>query len=159
MSTRSLLDKTDSSRQLVKIFKDMKKREYFDLYSGMQLGELMLHGAYKHRWNCVKTFMTELGVDLNYQSKTNSATVLIIAAWAGKVPFVKWLLSLPDNDTLDIFARGQLTLTSACGGVGPYTAREWATRKAIVCGHNDPGFKTCEVLLKKKEEAINRQIC
>lgn len=156
MSTRSLLDKTDSTRQLAKIFKDMTKREFVDLYAGIQLGDLMLHAAYKQRWKCLKFFITELRVDKNYESKSGGATVLIIAAWAGKVDIVKWLLSLPDNESnpLNIFTQGELQYTSACGGAGPYTARVWAQRKALVCGFDNPGFKACEVLLKMKEESV-----
>lgn len=157
LQTRSLLDKTDSPCQLKKIFKDVNNKENIDIYSGFEqqhLGDLMIHAAYNDKWKCVKFLLSNLNVDKNYQS-SNGATVLIISSWAGQYPIVKWLLSLSDDVPINIFIKGQLIRTSACGGVGPYTAREWADRKAIVCGHNNPAFYQISKALKKKEENMH----
>jgi len=147
----------DSPVQLKKIYSDMNKKEYYDLYYNIDdvLGELMLYAAYMHRWKSVKVFIEAFNTDKNYQAVDGRATVLIIASWRGNHTFVKWLLALSDKDhesPLNLSVKGQLMHTSACGGKGPFTAHEWVLRKSEVCGKDNAGFRLCSSLLKKKEE-------
>ena len=53
-------------------------------------------------------------------------TALAGAAWSGHVPIVLFLVDKGAN----IDVAGVPPMTSACGGKGPYTAEEWALRKA-----------------------------
>ena len=48
--------------------------------------------------------------------------------------------------TLDLDCTGCPSMTSACGGRGPYTARIWALRKSVVCPENK-NFKRIVALL------------
>jgi len=108
------------------------------------VGELMLHAAYRHRVNCVKLFISGGFCSPNYCSAAGAATVLIIAAWSGNHRLVQFLL---EQQGLDLQHRGSLAQTSLCGGSGPFSALEWATRKAAVCD-GVVGFKQCVVSLR-----------
>jgi len=123
LETRNLLTKVDSPVQLKKIYCDINKKQYNDLYYNFYIGELMLYAAYMNRWKSVKVFIETLNTDKNYRAVDGNATVLIIASWSGNNTFVKWLLALSDKDNespLNLTVKGKLMYSSACGGKGTH---------------------------------------
>jgi len=92
--------------------------------------------------------ISEFHVDYDYAAQDGGATALVIAAWSGNKALVKYLL----GQGADTTKKGRLLQTSACGGVGPFTAREWARRKSEVCPCR-PEFKACYKMLLKEESS------
>lgn len=144
VSVRSAIDKGDSPARvrkvLVTLLPQFPKRRVVE----QLLGDLMIHACYRGRWNCVKTMIQDGGTDKNYCNTGGSA--LIVAAWAGQLSMVKWLYSLGGVNTGSCSG---LLQTSACGGQGPYSALEWAERKAVVCP-DKAGFRQCAAFLRDK---------
>ena len=109
------------------------------------LGELTIHGSYMLRTKSIQ-FLIEAGADVNYKSLRGDA-LLNIAAWSGNLPLVKWLVSKGADQN----HRCTLAQTSACGGNGPFSAAEWAQRKADVLV-DQPSYRACaDFLLKGKD--------
>lgn len=84
------------------------------------------------------------------------STILILAAWSGNANVVKWILSLGgDDDAFRQFVlhEGRLYKTSACRGVGPFSAIEWARRKSVVCV-KDNRFQKIVKMLSPYQRAI-----
>lgn len=109
------------------------------------IGELAIHGAYMLRTKSIQYLVREAGVDVNY--KSTSGALLNIAAWSGNLPLVKWLVA----NGADQNHKCTLAQTSACGGTGPFSALEWAQRKADVLV-DQPSYRACaDFLLKGKD--------
>lgn len=109
------------------------------------LGELTIHGSYMLRTKSIQ-FLIEAGADVNYKSLRGDA-LLNIAAWSGNLPLVKWLVLKGADQN----HRCTLAQTSACGGNGPFSAAEWAQRKADVLV-DQPSYRACaDFLLKGKD--------
>lgn len=147
VQVRYLLDKCDSPAKMRKII-NMETNGRPESIASPQLGELMLHAAYRHRWKCFQLFITEFGVNKNYVSPLNGSTALIVASWSGQIRLVRWLAALTQGEELNLKQQGALLQTSACGGTGPFTAKEWARRKSVVCPEA-PGYRNCYELLCK----------
>lgn len=113
------------------------------------LGELMIYAAFRQRWQSVKILLQECHTDINFTSSFGGETVLIIASWHGATRVVEWIVKNYHNKGLDVERRATLAVTSACGGKGPYTAIEWAQRKANVCPEKMKDYKKCCDLISK----------
>jgi hypothetical protein len=136
-----LLEKADSPHQLRHLHNP-------DTVPPRQLEYLLILACYLDRTKSMQTLISELGVDVNAVS--SGATVLILSAWSGHAGMVKWLISYAGG-RLELHTRGTLLKTSICGGTGPFTAKEWAGRKALVCPEN-PSFLTCVRLIELEEK-------
>ena len=88
-------------------------------------GATLLHLAALHnRTRCVRV-LVDFSADVDALDDLNMSP-LAVGAWAGNEQVVRMLLDA--GASLD--ARGIPPMSSACGGKGPYTAEEWARRKA-----------------------------
>ena len=88
-------------------------------------GATLLHLAALHnRTRCVRV-LVDFRADVDALDDLNMSP-LAVGAWAGNEQVVRMLLDA--GASLD--ARGIPPMSSACGGKGPYTAEEWARRKA-----------------------------
>ncbi|KAJ1448081.1 hypothetical protein M885DRAFT_574892 [Pelagophyceae sp. CCMP2097] len=74
--------------------------------------------------------LADAGADL-LAGDTADCTPLIVAAWAGRHTCVAELLHHPAVHA-DAARIGEPPQTSSCGGKGPKTALDWATRKGFV---------------------------
>ena len=137
MRARNAIDHSDSPKSLKKC--DLKELRPF------QLEELLIHAAYQYRDKCVRFLLTEY--ELNINSICYQSTLLIITAWQGNVNLLKWILKFKGSE-LDFSFKGVLLQSSACGGKGPYSALEWAERKAAACPLNT-SFIDCVNLIRK----------
>ena len=138
-----LLEKEDAPRKLRAILSP-------DTVSSDQLTGLMILACYTRRTRCVKTLITDFNVD--YNAVSSGGTLLIVCAWSGDLAMVRWLISFSHSKgtPLRLDTKGTLMKTSACGGKGPFTAKEWARRKAATCS---PGsaFERCAEALEEEE--------
>jgi len=159
---RSSFDKGDSPSKVKNIYeKEVLLIKGEELRVEQLVGDLMIYAAYRGRWRSVKAFIENKYVSVNHHSPQTSivfslstaheASALIIAAWTGNSSFVQWLLNW-SQEKVNLLHRAGLAQTSACGGVGPFTAREWAERKATACPQV-PSFRKCAALLKAAEAA------
>lgn len=145
VSVRSAIDKGDSPARVRKVLGTLLPQFPNRRVVDQMMGDLMIHACYRGRWNSVKTMIQDGGTDKNYCN--TGGTALIIAAWAGHLSMVKWLCSLGGVNT---GISSGLLQTSACGGQGPYSALEWAERKAIVCP-DQAGFRLCAAFLSENK--------
>ncbi|KAL1520907.1 hypothetical protein AB1Y20_022467 [Prymnesium parvum] len=90
-------------------------------------GASLLHlAARRGRLRCVRVLVEELHADVNLLDD-GGFTPLCAAAWSGREAVVRYLLRC---GALTHFC-GVPPTTSSCGGVRPYTAEVWATRKGF----------------------------
>lgn len=93
-------------------------------YFGASLSHL---AARKGRLRCIRALQEEFQADLNLRDD-GGFTPLTMAAWAGHKRVVRYLLACGALTHL----KGVPPTTSSCGGVGPYSAEEWASRKGFL---------------------------
>ena len=89
----------------------------------------LLHGAARYgRLRCARLLLDSAGDHPLLELKdAGGFTPLLMAAWCGHVEMVKLLLSRGASTKPE----GVPPMTSACGGVGPYDAETWASRKGF----------------------------
>ena len=89
----------------------------------------LLHAAARYgRLRCARLLLDSAGDHPLLELKdAGGFTPLLMAAWCGHVEMVKLLLSRGASTKPE----GVPPMTSACGGVGPYDAETWASRKGF----------------------------
>lgn len=124
-------------------------------------GATLLHLAALHnRTRCVRV-LVDFSADVDALDDLNMSP-LAVGAWAGNEQVVRMLLEA--GASLD--ARGIPPMSSACGGKGPYTAEEWARRKADLYHRTSDlsrasRFRCVERLLvgaRKAREDVNEEL-
>lgn len=142
-----LIEKKDTPKRLRAILTPV-------IFSPDQLAGLMILACYYRRIRCVKALITDFNAD--YNAVSSGGTVLIVSAWSGDLAMVRWLIKLSHlrRIPLRLDIKGTLMKTSSCGGRGPFTAKEWARRKAEVCGRGSSHERCAEAI----EEEERRQL-
>lgn len=138
-----LLEREDTPKKLKAVISP-------GVFSGDQLAGLMMLACYCRRSRCVKSIIADFHAD--YNAVSSGGTVLIVSAWQGDVAMVRWLvrLSVAKRRPLELDTAGALIKTSSCGGRGPFTAKEWAKRKAALHSPGNP-FEKCVAIIEEEE--------
>ena len=92
---------------------------------------LAMLAAWRGRLKCLKAAL-EYGADPDAVD-VGGFSPLLFAAWANHLHVIKYLLRHHD---VALDRKGEPPLSSSCGGTGPKTALEWATRKGFTAVAN-----------------------
>mmetsp|Transcript_8573 Transcript_8573/g.8699 ORF Transcript_8573/g.8699 Transcript_8573/m.8699 type:complete len:237 (+) Transcript_8573:171-881(+) len=147
-----VISERDSPRDVKKLLPhDFPINKKFET---LENSALLCLSAKFQRWKTLKMLIGEYNADINGTDE-GGMSPLLYASWHGNVNIVKWLFSTPFH--INSKAKGVVDRTSFCGGKGPYTALEWAKRKAEVCAKICPekkSFNQIALYLSKKENDL-----